>query len=305
LEGILVAGLGISMDRDVTAMVRMQRDIASQGYAVGTAAAMAVEAGTAPRGIDVRDLQRHLVEIGALPEEVLTHEDNFPLPVSDVRQAVAEFGKATNPQQAGRPLAIILTHRDTALPLLQQAYQQAQGQPKLLYAQVLGVFGDRSVVPTLVTELNKIEELDARILQGSMADHAHLPTPIDSIILSLGYAGDRGATPAIVRMVELLREKGGVLSHYRAVALALERLQDPAAAKPLADLLQKPGIRGFAMTGAPAIGKRSSSIREICLARALYKCGDHEGLGKNILEEYKRDIRGLFARHAAAVLNGD
>jgi flavin-dependent dehydrogenase len=302
LEGILVAGLGISMDRDVTAMVRMQRDIASQGYAVGTAAAMAVQGGMTPRGIDVRALQRHLIDVGALPEEVLTHEDSFPLPASDVRQAVAEFGKATNPQEAGGPLAIILTHRETALPLLQQAYRQAQGQPKLLYAQVLGVFGDKSVVPTLVAELNKIDEWDARILQGSMADHAHLPTPIDSIILSLGYAGDRVATPAIVRMVELLHQKGGVLSHFRAVALALERLRDPAAARPLADLLQKPGIRGYALTGSPALGKRSSSIREICLARALYKCGDYEGLGKEILEEYKRDIRGLFARHAAAVL---
>jgi flavin-dependent dehydrogenase len=302
LEGILVAGLGISMDRDVTAMVRMQRDMASQGYAIGVAAAMAAAADVTPRGIDIRDLQRHLVDIGALPEDVLTHEDSFPLPASDVRQAVAEFGKATNPLQAGRPLAIILTHRELALPLLQQAYRQAQGQPKLLCAQVLGVFGDKSVVPTLVAELNKVDEWDARILQGSMADHAHLPTPIDSIILSLGYAGDRAATPAIVRMVELLREQGGVLSHHRAVALALERLRDPVAAKPLADLLRKPGMRGYAFVGSPEIGKRSGSIREICLARALYRCGDYQGLGKQILEEYKRDIRGLFARHATAVL---
>jgi hypothetical protein len=104
-------------------------------------------------------------------------------------------------------------------------------------------------------------------------------------------------------MVELLREDGGVLSHYRAVALALERLRDPAAAKPLADLLRKPDVRGYALTGSPALGKRSNSIREICLARALYKCGDDEGLGKEILEEYQRDMRGLFARHATAVLN--
>ncbi len=302
LEGILVGGLGISMDRDVTAMVRMQRDMASQGYAIGVAAAMVVEAGLTPRGIDVRDLQRHLVDIGALPEDVLTHEDSFPLPASDVRRAVAEFGKAANPLQAGRPLAVILTHRESALPLLQQAYRRAQGQPKLLYAQVLGVFGDKNVVPMLVAELSKVDGWDARILQGSMADHAHLPTPIDSIILSLGYAGDRAATPAIVRMVELLREKGGVLSHHRAVALALERLRDPVAAKPLAGLLQKPGMRGYAFVGPPEIGKRSGSIREICLARALYRCGDYQGLGKRILEEYKRDIRGLFARHANAVL---
>ncbi len=305
LEGILVAGLGISMDRDVTALMRMQRDIANQGYAVGTAAAMAVEAGTTPREIDVRALQRHLVEIGALPEEVLTHEDSFPLPAPAVRRVVAEFGEATNPQEAGRPLAVILTHRETALPLLQQAFRQARGKPRLLYAQVLAVFGDQSVVPTLVAELNAIEQWDARILQGRMADHAHLPTPVDALILSLGYAGDRAAIPAMLRMVELLHRQGGALSHYRAVALALERLGDPAGAEPLAELLQKPGMRGYALTGPPAIGNRANSIREICLARALYKCGDHEGLGRAILEEYRRDMRGLFARHACAVLGGE
>jgi HEAT repeat protein len=168
---------------------------------------------------------------------------------------------------------------------------------------VLAVLGDKSVVPLLVAELNKIQKWDARILQGRMADHAHLPTPIDSIILALGYTDDRSATPAILRMVELLNQQGGALSHYRSVALALERLGDPAAARPLAELLQKPNIRGHAMTGAPAHGNRSASIREICLARALYRCGDHEGLGEKILQEYKQDLRGLFARHAAAVLS--
>jgi hypothetical protein len=45
-------------------------------------------------------------------------------------------------------------------------------------------------------------------------------------------------------------------------------------------------------------------LREIVLARALYRCGDHQGLGRKILEEYRHDLRGLFARHASAVLGG-
>jgi hypothetical protein len=48
--------------------------------------------------------------------------------------------------------------------------------------------------------------------------------------------------------------------------------------------------------------RRTGPLREIVLARALYRCGDHEQLGERILKEYSRDIRGLFARHAAAVL---
>ena len=50
--------------------------------------------------------------------------------------------------------------------------------------------------------------------------------------------------------------------------------------------------------------RREGPLREIVLARALYRCGDHQGLGEKILREYQGDVRGLFARHANAVLDG-
>ena len=47
---------------------------------------------------------------------------------------------------------------------------------------------------------------------------------------------------------------------------------------------------------------RNHSLRELILARALYRCGDYEGLGEKILTEYARDLRGHYARHARSVL---
>ena len=47
---------------------------------------------------------------------------------------------------------------------------------------------------------------------------------------------------------------------------------------------------------------RECSLRELILARALYRCGDYEGLGEKILKEYARDLRGHYARHALAIL---
>ena len=47
---------------------------------------------------------------------------------------------------------------------------------------------------------------------------------------------------------------------------------------------------------------RDLSLRELILARALYRCGDENGLGERILREYARDLRGHHARHANAVL---
>ncbi len=47
---------------------------------------------------------------------------------------------------------------------------------------------------------------------------------------------------------------------------------------------------------------RTESLREIVVGRALYRCGDHQGLGAAILREYRKDLCGLFARHADRLL---
>jgi len=49
--------------------------------------------------------------------------------------------------------------------------------------------------------------------------------------------------------------------------------------------------------------ERTYALREITLARALYRCGDFNDIGKKILENYKKDMRGLFAQHAVFILN--
>lgn len=308
LDGILVVGLGISMHRDASAIVRMQRDIANQGYAAGVAAHMTASSGKGLREIDIRALQKHLVEIGNLPEQALGHKDSFPLPESEIRTAVQWLPYAANPEEAGPPLAVILSHKEAALPLLKRAWETGPPRTKLAYARVLGFFGVREAVPTLVEALDAVTAWDARILQGRMAEYAHLPTPIDTLILALGATRDPRALPPLLRKLETLDDKV-TLSHHRALALALERIADPRAAGPLARLLAKPGMRGQVMTKLEPLHdadmdkrRRLGPLREITLARALYRCGDYQGLGKKILEEYRSDLRGLFARHAAAVL---
>jgi len=61
------------------------------------------------------------------------------------------------------------------------------------------------------------------------------------------------------------------------------------------------------LTPVPLIDKpiekrhREASIREITLARALYRCEDHERVGETILKAYSQDIRSIFAKHAKLV----
>ena len=136
LDGIFVAGLGLSAHRDAIPLVRMQRDLQNLGYALGVAAVMTARSGGTVRELDMRALQRHLVEIGNLPESVLTTSDSYPLSAEKVAEAVESIKKDFH------GAAVILAQPEQSLPLLRKAYAQSEGDAKLAYAQVLAIMGD-------------------------------------------------------------------------------------------------------------------------------------------------------------------
>jgi hypothetical protein len=134
------------------------------------------------------------------------------------------------------------------------------------------------------------------------------------LIVALGHAGNPKALPVILEKVDLL-SADLAFSHHRAVGLALEMIGDSTAAEPLAALLQKDDMQGHVHTdiekavergvpgGTNAEQTRRESLRELMLARALYRCGDVDGLGESILRQYAQDLRGHLARHAQAILD--
>jgi len=308
LDGLLVVGLGLSAHRDAVPIVRMQSDLQNLGYAAGCAAAMAANAGGRTRDIDLRKLQRHLVDIGNVPAAVLKHTDSYPLPPEVLSKAVHTL------PDGYQGAAVLLSHREQALPLLRRAYARAADpDARLAYAHVLAVLGDATGIELLIEAVETAPDLgDGYVYRGAGHDHSRRRmSQIDSLIQALGRTRDRRATPVILRKLALL-DRGKPFSHHYHIATALEMLADPAAAKPLAELLAKPGISGHAIhtvndairLESPPGGSvtRRHSFREIVLARALYRCGDHNGAARRILEAYIRDLRGHFARHAAAIL---
>jgi hypothetical protein len=307
IEGVLVTGLGVSAHRDVMPVIRMQPDVQNQGYAAGIAAATAARTGQTLREIDIRRLQQHLVRKGNLPEAVLTQEDSFPLPKERIEQAVRNIARDFN------DIEILFTQIETALPLLREAYKTAESNPdKLTYAHTLGILGDPSGAETLA-EAVAARQWDKGWRYTGMGQYGMSMSPLDSLIVALGRTrNDNALAPILTKVGQLGPEHE--LSHHRAVALALETLGDPAAAKPLADLLRKPDITGHAWIDINAAtsrippsdvdtSTRECSLRELILARALYRCGDCDGLGERILRQYARDLRGHYARHAAAILD--
>jgi len=306
LEGILVTGLGVSADRDVMPVIRMQADIQNQGYAAGVAAAMAVKSGRSLRDIDIKVLQKHLIEKGNLPKEVLDHQDSFPLPKEQVEKAVQTV--VSNFQG----LEVIFAQPQEALPLLRKAYQNADNEDaKLIYAHILAAFGEAVGADVLLGAV-RAKDWDKGWNFTGMGQFGASMSPLDSLIIALGYTGNRRAVDVIVEKLGQL-DSQSEFSHFRAVAMALETLAVPVAAKPLAELLKKPGMTGHAFTDIEQAKRRTPdnpadtstrnySLRELFLAQALYCCGDSEGLGEKILREYAHDLRGHYARHALAVL---
>jgi len=307
-DGVLVIGLGISAHRDAVPLIRMQPDIENGGYAAGTAAAMAAKGDGSVRNLDVKKLQEHLVGIGNLTQDVLTAKDSFPFPPEKLKEAVY------NVRDNYKDVGIVLANAKEAMPLLRQAYAECPPESKLIYAHVLGVLADPTGAPDLLKAVEAAPDMGKGWHYRGMGQFGRNMSDVDTYIYALGRTRERQATEAIVKKMKALEAKDA-FSHFRAVALALEQLRDPAAAGPLAELLAKPGMRGHAIAtpeGAlqraekhrswTATEPRSNALRELMLARALFRCGDKDGLGKQILEEYTRDYRGHFARHAAAVL---
>ena len=308
-DGILVIGLGMSSHGDAMPVLRMQPDVQNQGYAAGRASAMVAGEGTSVRKVDIQELQRHLVDAGIIPEDFIGAKDSYPLSPERIQTAVAAIGK----DYGG--IAQVLTQPDTAVPLLRKAWRNAGDEAaRLRYAHVLGLLRDGTGAETLIRAVGKAEWDTGWNFRG-MGQFGATTSPLDNLVIALGRAGKNSAIPVLIDMTHQLTPESE-FSHCRAVAMAFESIGDPRAAKPLAELLQKPGVGGHAYlkikdvyertpTSMTDNTTRNNSLRELILARALYRCGDYNGVGEGILRQYAHDYRGHYATHARAILAGD
>jgi hypothetical protein len=304
VENLIVCGLGISAHRDAMPIIRMQPDIQNMGYVAGVAAATASREGKGVRDIRVRDLQRHLVDKGILPDEVLGWKDSWAISSGQLAEAVKSVGDAY------RDVSVVLDHAQEALPLLRAAYAQAEAPAaRLCYAHVLGMLGDPAGVETLVAAVQNPPKDEGELHWSERMGRRMSDT--ESYVVALGRTRDPRALRPLLELARGL-DASSTFFRFRAVTLALEALRDPAAAPVLAELLQKPGVSGHAMTSVSAIAangygngsERNLSLRELGIARALYRCGDHGGAAEKVLRQYALDLRGVYALHATALLKG-
>jgi len=306
VDGVLVTGLGISAHRDAIPVVRMQPDVQNQGYAAGLASAMSVAQKKSLRALDLREVQRHLVDKKILAPEVIEHLDSFPLNETALREAVD-----AGPEKVFNA-AILFAHPEAVRPLLVTKMEaETDATKRLNYATVLGLMGEAKAAPVLAQAVRETAWDSGWNFRG-MGQFGKSMSPLDAWIIALARTESPLAVEPVLEKIKTLTS-GSELSHCRAVAIAAGLLHNPRISEALAQALALPTMQGHAhLASAQVVAKanddtietdaRTLSLRELHLARGLYLSGDIKGLGRKILETYAQDLRGHYARHARSVL---
>lgn len=330
LEGILVIGLGASADRDAMTLVRMQPDLQNQGYAVGTAAAMAVlRSGGKVRDIDIKALQRELVGINCLEKRVLEDVDSFPLSENSIQEAVKTLEGLTidvhqKPQHddTHKALAVVISHPQESIPLLKKAYTQIlKPEVKLNYARILAILGDQTGKETLVEAVKKAPNWGKGWDYSNQRKYANTFGPVDRIVIALGFLKSADVLAPLLEKLDQLTLKSP-LSHYKALCLALRMNKHDSLAEPLARFLEEKKVKGHTQTLGyyntqnkgktiyvrQGVNKNGGSMvnnkfKELLVAALLFECGDYQNQGREILEVFTKDVNGHFAEYAHRVLS--
>ena len=307
LEGIIVTGLGAGAHRDAMPVIRMQPCLQNQGYAVGCLVAKLVKEGKTAREADMKDIQQHLVDIGNLPERVLTDRDNMPMPDSDFQEAINNIGNDFDKME------VLFSDIDRGINHLEEALMSAEEHDqKVNIAIALGVLGRDSGLGYLLEAIDAYAEWDEGWHFTGMHQFGYSLSRLDTIIIAAGRCRNRNVLEPLFRKAKMLTP-GHHFSHFRAISVAFETLGYIEAAPKLYDLLVMPGITGHhVVTWTDAVRAtvpstidvtlRNNVLKELHLARALYRCGDYYNLGNQILENYSNDLHGHYFRHAAGIL---
>ena len=307
LDGILTTGLGASAHRDAMPVIRMQPCLQNQGYAVGYLSAIAVKEGKSIRKVDIKKIQKHLVSIGNLPERVLKDKEFNGFSNSEMKAA------SISVTDNYKGLEILLTDTERCKKLILDQIKNASSfNDKVVYASILCILGDATYSSVLKDKIIEYKEWDKGWHYTGMHQFGMSLSQLDAYIISLGKAKDASTLNVVLDKAKMLIPED-YFSHFRAISMATESINSREAIPVLAEMLITPGVRGHSVsTYAEARNQtvpndidvtfRNKALKELHLARALYLCGDKDGLGKEVLMKYAGSLQGHYARYASEIL---
>ena len=248
LDGILVAGKAYAIDHDALIIGRMQPDLEHLGEAAGVAAALAVQANVAPRGLPVEQLQAQLVRLGVLRpndapqvtvDDAPTTEEMFRQDLwGDQRQRDEPHWAARRvraPQQAVKHLGTddaldamvdLYLAGEAAAPVLRPLVETPNRAVREEAVLLLGMLGDRAAVPALLELLRQRNPRTFCFTLPEATSRPSVPLYWSAVIL-LGRFQDQQAVPLMLQLLADPDECPPMLASFTIVALG--RIGDPSA----------------------------------------------------------------------------
>ena len=307
MDGIIVTGLGASADRDAMPVIRMQSCLQNQGFSVGYLVATAIKEEKSLREVNIKKIQKHLIEIGNLPDRILK-EKPFKGYSDNEFSAAAKSIKDNY-----KGLEVLLTDHDKCRRIIKKEIESTTVQNELIiFASVLCMLGDNSYAHVIADEIKRNEKWDAGWNYTGMGQFGPSMSRMDSLLFTLGKSKDKDSLPVILEKASLLKPEN-TFSHFRAVSFALGEIKSKEAVPILYDLLMHPGMRYHHISSykdahrkvVPSTNDtsvRNAALKEIHLAHALFACGDKDNLGETILKSYANGLQGHYARFAGKIL---
>jgi hypothetical protein len=308
LGDIMVTGLGASADRDAMPVIRMQSCLQNQGYAVGYLAALAVRENKPVTGVDIKKVQKYLVDMGNLPERILKEKPFKGYSNKDFTDA------ARNVRENYRGLEILLTDPVRCMTVTgKEALVATSVNDRIIYASILCILGDKTYASVLADEIKRNEKWDAGWNYTGGGQFGPCMSRLDALIIALGKSFDSRYLSVVLEKARLLNRENA-FSHFRAISIATEEMKNRDAVPVLYDMLTAPGMRynhiesyrdarSKTVPDTNDVSVRNAALKELYLARALYACGDKDKLGETVLKNYAKGLHGHYARHASAILS--
>lgn len=314
IEGLFVAAKALSGERDATSFCRMNADVKNAGYAIGLAAAMAVDNRSDVRDIDLPALQNKLKTLGILPDWAFADPE---LPDA------AELAEQCAQGDERAFIALLRRQEGEALPALERLYREGKDG---YVAHALAWFGSKlggERISELLTAA--IEEGRHKTLPNLSTHYALFRwggydgddyTRVNRLIVLAGRSGHDATVEPLARLIADTEGFGaahpGIATYYTIrediprepffyrmlnIAYAAAEKADVRLATALDTLLSRPDVTGYA-TALHAGGHPRYMLAhaEISLARAAVRCGSTAGL--RALSAYLNDTHSFFRRTA-------
>lgn len=285
LDGLLVACRALSLDRDASMPVRMQREMQKAGDAAGVAAALAVQHGVRPRDLDVFLLQSRLVGRDTLKEDDLQRHSSPAIrfdagPLAGVVLTETNVGVHIQAlltylasEEEGKALWWLWQAGAAAAPALMQALQEAEGSEDRARwrsaAAGLGLLGHPNAVAPLLALM------DSRDTDAPSGKGRAYPRWIGALTL-LRFMRAPEALPSVLKALQENHPPmlaSFLLRYLSDLAPALDQRAARKVADDLVAWAQRPDLgEGYAFSGG-----RTGSLRWSLVLRAaaiLGRLGD-------------------------------